>query len=57
MAKEIGRQGLTTVEEVVLAQTLELEALMNVLERKGVLSKTEIVEEMKRLREKTPKAK
>jgi len=57
MAKEIGRQGLTTVEEVVLAQTLELEALVNVLERKGVLSKTEIVEEMKRLREKTPKAK
>ncbi len=57
MAKEIGRQGLTTVEEVVLAQTLELEALMNVLERKGLLSKTEIVQEMKRLREKTPKAK
>ncbi|MFI5339937.1 MAG: hypothetical protein ACHQ7N_08880 [Candidatus Methylomirabilales bacterium] len=57
MAKEIDRQGLTTVEEVVLAQTLELEALMNVLERKGVLSKTEIVQEMKRLREKTPKAK
>jgi hypothetical protein len=57
MAKEIDRQGLTTVEEVVLAQTLELEALMNVLDRKCVLSKTEIVQEMKRLREKTPKAK
>jgi hypothetical protein len=57
MAKEIGRQGLTTVEEVVLAQALELEALMNLLERKGVIRKTEILEEMKRLREKTPKAK
>jgi hypothetical protein len=56
MAKEIGRQGLTTVEEVVLAQALELEALMNVLEKKGVLSKREILEEMKRLRASKPKA-
>jgi len=56
MAKEIGRQGLTTVEEVVMAQVLELEALMNLLERKGVLRKTEILEEMKRLRASKPKA-
>ena len=55
MAKEIGRQGLTTVEEVVMAQVLELEALMNVLDRKGVLSKKEILEEMKRLRASKPK--
>jgi hypothetical protein len=57
MAKGIGRQGLTTVEEVVLGQALELEALMNVLERKGLLSKTEVLEEMKRLRQSAPKAK
>jgi len=57
MAKGIGRQGLTTVEEVVLGQALELEALMNVLEKKGVLSKTEVLEEMKRLRQSAPKAK
>jgi hypothetical protein len=57
MAKGIGRQDMTTVEEVVLGQALELEALMNVLERKGVLSKTEVLEEMKRLRATDPKAK
>jgi hypothetical protein len=57
MAKGIARQGLTTVEEVVLGQALELEALMNVLEKKGVLSKGEILEEMKRLRQSAPKAK
>ena len=57
MAREIGRQGLVTLEEVVTAQALELEALMNVLERKGVLSKAEILEEMKRLRVNTAKAK
>lgn len=57
MAKRIGRQGLTSVEEVVLAQALELEALMNLLEKKGVLSKAEVLEEMKRLRASAPKAK
>jgi hypothetical protein len=57
MARGIGRQGVATLEEVVMAQALELEALMNALERKGVLSKAEILEEMKRLRESAPKAK
>jgi hypothetical protein len=57
MAKGSGRQGIATLEEVVMAQGLELEALMNALERKGVLSKAEILEEMKRLRESAPKAK
>jgi hypothetical protein len=42
---------MATLEEVVMAQALEIEALMNVLERKGVTTKTEILEEMKRLRE------
>ena len=55
MPKEIDRQDLTTVEEVVLAQALELEALMNVLEQKGVLRKMEVLQEMKRLRESKPK--
>jgi hypothetical protein len=57
MAKRSDRQSVTTVEEVVLGQALELEALINVLERKGVLSKAEILEEMKRLRLSEPKAK
>lgn len=57
MAKGIGRQDMTTLEEVVLGQALELEALMNVLEKKGVLSKAEVLEEMKRLRQSAPKAK
>ncbi len=37
------------LEEVVLAQSFELEALLNVLERKGVIFKTEVLEEIKRL--------
>ncbi len=57
VARGIGRQGVTTLEEVMMAQALELEALLNVLERKGLLTKAEVVEEMKRLRANDPKIK
>jgi len=57
MAKRTDRQGQTSVEEVLLGQALELEALLNVLERKGVLNRAEIVEEMKRLRISDPNVK
>ena len=57
MAKRSDPQGVTSVEEVLLGQALELEALMNILERKGVLNKAEILEEMKRLRLSEPKVK
>ncbi|HWT83462.1 MAG TPA: hypothetical protein VN648_32220 [Candidatus Methylomirabilis sp.] len=57
MAKRTDRQGQTSVEEVLLGQALELEALLNVLERKGILRKAEILEEMKRLRISDPNVK
>ena len=57
MAKRTDRPGQTSVEEVLLGQALELEALLNVLERKGILRKAEILEEMKRLRISDPNVK
>ena len=57
MAKRTDRPGQTSVEEVLLGQALELEALLNVLERKGILNRGEIVEEMKRLRISDPNVK
>lgn len=53
-----GRGGRQTVplEEVVLAQAFQLEALLNVLDRKGAIKKTEVLEEIKRLQANTPKA-
>ena len=57
MARGIGRQGVTTLEEVIMAQALEMEALLNVLEKKGVLNKAEVLEEMTRLRASDPKVK
>ena len=50
-----GRQTVP-LEEVVLAQAFQLEALLNVLERKGIITKAEVLEEMKALQAKTPKA-
>ena len=43
------------LEDVILAQAFQLEALLNVLERQGVIRKTEVLEEIRALRAKTPK--
>ena len=50
MAKASDRNAAVPLEEVVLAQSFELEALLNMLERKGLIVKTEILDEIKRLR-------
>ena len=57
MEKKGSGQGTATLENVVMAQALEIEALMNILERKGFISKSAVLEEMKRLRELAKKAK
>ena len=51
MAKVLGGRQTVPLEEVVLAQAFQLEALMNVLERQGVIKKAEVLEEMTRLSE------
>jgi len=51
MAKAMSGKQAVPLEEVVLAQAFELEALMNVLERKGVITKAEVLGEIKRIRE------
>jgi len=57
MAKAMSSKEAVPLEEVVLAQAFELEALMNVLERKGVIRKAEVLEEIKRLRARAPETK
>jgi hypothetical protein len=55
MAKVLGGEHAVPLEDVVLAQAFQLEALLNVLERHGVLSKAEVLAEIKALQAKTPK--
>ncbi len=50
MAKQGEQRQAVPLEEVVLAQSFELEALLNVLERKGLIAKAEVLEEIRRLR-------
>jgi hypothetical protein len=56
MAKVMDGGQAIPLEDVVLAQAFQLEALMNVLERHGLLRKAEVLEEIKALQVKTPKA-
>jgi hypothetical protein len=55
MAKAISGKQTVSLEEVVVAQAFEFEALLNVLERRDLIKRTEVLEEIKRLREKAGK--
>lgn len=55
MAKVMEGGQAVPLEDVVLAQVFQLETLMNVLERHGLLKKAEVLEEIRALRLKTPK--
>ncbi len=56
MAKPMSGKQTVSLEEVVVAQAFEFEALLNVLERRRVITRGEVFEEIKRLKEQTPKA-
>ena len=53
MAKVLGGRQTVPLEEVVRAKAFQLEALLNVLERQGVVRKAEVWEEMTRPTEKS----
>ena len=57
MAEVLGSRQTVSLEEAVLAQAFQLEALMTVLERQGLLNKAEVLEETKQLKAKTVHAK
>jgi hypothetical protein len=51
MAEKLERKETVTVEELAYSNTFEIAALVAVLERKGLLTKEEIIEEIKRMRQ------
>ena len=55
MAKAMSDKQALPLEEVVLAQAFEVEALLNVLERRGLVPRAEVLEAIKRLRGSAPK--
>ncbi len=55
MANVMGGEAGVRLEDVVLAQSVELTALISVLERKGLLTQAEVQDEVKRLRKRAAK--
>ncbi len=52
MAERKSKTQAVSLEEVVLAQAVEYEALINVLEGHGVITREEVLAEIRRLNEK-----
>ena len=51
MAERIEEKEMVTLEEILMNNVLEQEALVNLLEKKGIITRAELLEEIKRLRE------
>ncbi|MHA2054371.1 MAG: hypothetical protein ACW99F_12310 [Candidatus Hodarchaeales archaeon] len=52
MAQRLDPKEIVSIEEVLMSQVIEQEALVNVLVIKGLIEKSEITNEIKRLRAK-----
>jgi hypothetical protein len=55
MTKVLGGRQTVPLEDVILAQAFQFEALMSVLGREELLKKAEVLQEIKRLQANTPK--
>jgi len=54
MAEKLDPKETVSFEELLMSNVYTEEALINLLEKKGVLTKAELLEEMKRLKGKKP---
>lgn len=51
MAKKLARKEIVSIEELVVSNVYTQEALVNLLVKKGVLTREELLAEIQRLRE------
>jgi hypothetical protein len=50
MAKQLEKDETLSLEELAISNSFEIAALVSVLERKGLLIREEVIEEIKRMR-------
>ena len=50
MAKKLDQKETVSFEELLMSNTITQEALINLLEKKALINKQELLEEIKRLR-------
>jgi hypothetical protein len=51
MADQLSKEQAINLEDVVISSSYEISAMFNILERKGLITREEVVEEVKRIRE------
>ena len=54
MAKKLDPKEIISLKELLMSNVFEQEALINLLEQKGIITKDELVKEIIRLKEKQP---
>jgi hypothetical protein len=57
MAEKLDPKELVSFKELIMSEVVQSEALINLLDRKGIISKQELLEEMKRVQAKMIKPK
>ena len=49
MAEKLYRKQTVDLKELLMSEVIQMEALINLLDKKGIISKQELFEEMKRV--------
>ena len=49
MAEKLDKKQTVDIKELLMSEVIQSEALINLLDRKGIISKRELLEEMKRV--------
>ena len=49
MAEKLDQKQMVDMKELLMSEVIQSEALINLLDRKGMVSKQELLEEMKRV--------
>jgi hypothetical protein len=56
MAELLDPKEIVSFEDLFMSEVIQSDALINLLDRKGIVSKTEFLEEMKRVKATLPKS-
>ena len=49
MAEKLDKKQTVDIKELLMSEVIQSEALINLLDRKGIISKQELLDEMKRV--------
>ena len=56
MAEQLDPKELVAFKELLMSEVIHSEALVNLLDRKGIITKQELLEEMKRVQATLPRS-